>query len=370
MSTIDTTLALRLLESARSVLPLVEVRAASLEDELRARNGEPVRAQVAARLADGTFRVLIDGKAFKLALPPEVKTGDVLQLRVLPREAQPPLPPAGAPAQRPETLSSGAQFLARVLAQPAREPPRQSTPVLDVPPSRPEEMPEPLARAVERSGVFYESHQARWLEGEFPLQRLLEEPQALLNRQPAAVKPEAPLAALKPDALAQPSLPVSPQPVDAAVETIEPLLAQPAASAVIATDSGERVQSMSSEAAYEAMPIVRQQLDALDTRQLTWLGDVWPGQPMRWQIAEEPDSHSEEVESRAWHSRFSLTLPALGEVAADLTLQGARIGLRLAARDPASATLMRSACADLVQALQSAGLGIDRCEVFCDERGS
>src|SRR5690554_1861362 len=82
---IETRLLARLLATARTVTALGAVPAVREVGEEPAQ--QQMRAQVAARLADGTFRVLVDGKPLKLALPSNVEPGDVIELRVVNRAA-------------------------------------------------------------------------------------------------------------------------------------------------------------------------------------------------------------------------------------------------------------------------------------------
>jgi len=358
----DTKLVLRLMETARSVTPLVAVTASSFDLPQEPSAGDAVRAQVATRLADGNFRVIIDGKAFKLALPADVRPGDILQLRVAPRSAERPRASESAPQPSGGTLSSAGRALANVLSQPPADPPHQTKPVLHDPPTRPDDLPEPLARAVERSGVFYESHQARWVEGEYPLQRLLEEPQAAIGGHEAvAVTEEVIVAAEKAVVASPPSAhAVRVDPRDAQAST--PLAAQGSG-----TKEPEAIAARAEGIAREALPLVRQQLDTLETRQLVWVGDIWPGQPMRWEIGEQPESGGESRESAEWCSRFKLCLPSLGDVGAELVLSGARIRIRLSAREPASAAMMRAAGAELIGAFHAAGLQTVGCKVDCDD---
>ena len=90
---IETRLLARLLATARTVTALGAVPATR---EVGAEQSELVRAQVTARLADGTFRVLVDGRSVKLALPADVKPGDVVELRVVNRGLGTPADGSGA----------------------------------------------------------------------------------------------------------------------------------------------------------------------------------------------------------------------------------------------------------------------------------
>jgi hypothetical protein len=371
---IDTKLVQDLLASARAVTPLTALRAASFDlDRQSHEAAHIVRAQVTARLPDGTFRVVVDNTAHRMALPPEVRPGDVVELRVLPRSPERALSRPAAAATT-ETLSSAGQVLARVLAQPRGEPPRQSEPVLPMPPSKPEELHAPLARAVERSGVFYESHQARWVEGEYPLQRLLQEPQAAL-RPRAVTRIEPAAAGPAENAAVQERLPLPEKPAGALPAPVPATQAEaferPALEATPLASASPSMQEPAEADApsvpNEALSLVRQQLDTLETRQLTWLGEIWPGQTMRWDIGEDAGRAPDDAEPGQWRSRFEVSLPSLGSVTAEMQLIGSQLRLRLLAQDPATAARMRSAASELAEALQASGLRLCACDVECHE---
>ncbi len=346
---IETRLLARLLATARTVTALGAVPATR---ELGAEQSELVRAQVAARLADGTFRVLVDGKPVKLALPADVKPGDVVELRVVNRRPGAQVDASGARGDA-AALSSTGRLISTLLSATTAAPQRQATPILELPPAAPAELPGPLARAVERSGMFYESHQARWVEGDYPLERLLQEPQ---NNLAAASK--APMQ----------------DPGDPGRASAQQSVAVPAALA-----SGKEAASQGSSAARpadeaqsqlvarEALPLVRSQLEALDSRHITWLGQIWPGQPMRWEIEADDSSRREPDREPAWNTRFSLELPALGEIGANMALAAGGVRVHLRAQNVEAAALMRAAGAELTQALIAAGVAPVHVEVSCDE---
>lgn len=81
----------------------------------------------------------------------------------------------------------------------------------------------------------------------------------------------------------------------------------------------------------ELRPLVQQQLDAAATQRMAWHGEVWPGQPLDWQIEPDdrrPDAGPTEAE-RGWTTSLRLVTPRLGEIDARLSLtpQGARISI-------------------------------------------
>jgi hypothetical protein len=364
---IETRLLARLLATARTVTALSAVPALR---ETGAEQSELVRAQVAARLADGTFRVLVDGRPLKLALPADAKPGDVVELRVVNRGA-------GAQGDGPvargdaSALSSAGRFISTLLSTTSSAAPQQAKPILEVPPTAPAELPGPLARALERSGMFYESHQARWVEGDYPLERLLQEPQNAQNalattgsKAPAQDSADPERSSAQQSATSLPSAHSSAK--DAPSRSPSAPAASPADEAreqLVARDA----LPLSARDARDALPLLRSQLEALDSRHITWLGQIWPGQPMRWEIEADDSSRREPDREAGWNTRFSLELPALGEIGADMALAHGGIRVHLRARTADSAALMRAAGAELTQALIAAGVAPVHIEVRCDE---
>jgi hypothetical protein len=347
---IETRLLARLLATARTVTALSAVPATR---ELGAEQSELVRAQVAARLADGTFRVLVDGKPVKLALPADVKPGDMVELRVVNRRPGAQVDASGARGDA-AALSSAGRLISTLLSTTTAAPQRQATPILELPPVAPAELPGPLARAVERSGMFYESHQARWVEGDYPLERLLQEPQnnlsATASRTPMQDAGDAGHASAQ-QSVAAP----------AALANGKDAASQGSSAARPADEAQSQV------VAREALPLVRSQLEALDSRHITWLGQIWPGQPMRWEIEADDSSRQEPDREPAWNTRFSLELPALGAIGADMALAAGGVRVHLRAHNVEAAALMRAAGAELTQALIAAGVAPVHVEVSCDE---
>lgn len=109
-----------------------------------------------------------------------------------------------------------------------------------------------------------------------------------------------------------------------------------------------------------AQPIVHQQLEALDTRQIQWQGQVWPGQMMEWEIQEDTPQQTQENEDNAprWSTRLHLELPSLGGVTAHLALDQHGVKVEFAAEDGSTATLMRSEIASLASSMEASGLKV------------
>ncbi|WP_175856423.1 flagellar hook-length control protein FliK [Burkholderia anthina] len=250
-----------------------------------------------------------------------------------------------------------------------------------------------LAQAVSESGLFYESHLAQWLAGQRPLAALLREPQARLAApgQAAAdgaqldtsdvldelLAPRSPLPATArnaeqpggtmPNALAQNAAAGARQYAasGAAGMAADPLgehadLRWTPARAELAAVSADPQPQTAAAVHPDAVPIVRQQLDALATDQFRWSGEAWPGARLDWTI--EPDepggraSHGDDAgDGIAWRTRLTLTLPSLGTVDAELVLNGAQLVARLRANSTGAVRLTRNEAA-LRQRFEGSGL--------------
>lgn len=258
-----------------------------------------------------------------------------------------------------------------------------------------------LAQAVSESGLFYESHLAQWLAGQRPLAALMREPQARLTAALAPADPDAAqhgstdvldeLLAQRPPlptparATAQAGPPAQggapardpAQTLPAAArqgaslpsDTADPLGAHadprwtPARAELAAASSDPQAQTLA-PVHPAAVPLVRQQLDALATDQFRWTGEAWPGARLDWTI--EPDDPGSRAsrgggddagDGIAWRTRLTLTLPSLGTVDAELVLNGAQLVARLRANQTGADRLARHEAA-LRQRLEGSGLRV------------
>ena len=106
-----------------------------------------------------------------------------------------------------------------------------------------------------------------------------------------------------------------------------------------------------------ALPLVRHQLATLETRLVTWDGDVWPGQSARIQIAED-DAGNAPHDASMWRTRLTLNLPALGPIDAILSMQGDTVQLHLSVGVADSAPALRASQHDLAGALEQRALSL------------
>ncbi len=119
---------------------------------------------------------------------------------------------------------------------------------------------------------------------------------------------------------------------------------------------------------------MRQQLEVLANQGFAWQGEAWPGADMRWEVRRHPGDEGDEDGVRAghWSTRLNLSLPALGDVQARLTLAGDQLVMRLAAPD--SAPRLEGAVETLRARLLAQGLRASRIAVVerddADEDGT
>ncbi|VWD23949.1 flagellar hook-length control protein FliK [Burkholderia lata] len=257
-----------------------------------------------------------------------------------------------------------------------------------------------LAQAVSESGLFYESHLAQWLAGQRPLAALMREPQARLAAALAPADPDAALHGstdLLDELLAQrPPLPAAARataqpgtPAQGGASARDLAQALPAGArqgASLPPDTADllgehpdtrwtparaELASASSDSQAQtlatvhpaAVPLVRQQLDALATDQFRWTGEAWPGARLDWTI--EPDDPGNRAprgdvdagDGIAWRTRLTLTLPSLGTVDAELVLNGTQLVARLRANQAGADRLTRHEAA-LRQRLEVSGLKV------------
>lgn len=293
--------------------------------------GERLPAYVLASLPNGRFQVQIQDQVLDMNLPRNSEPGEQIELTfisssprltfALTNDLARTLPPSSG-----VTLSDTAKFLGALLQQSGTgaeltSPLAKVVPVLAGAPTSAQDFAVALRSAVSQSGLFYESHQAQWVNGARSIETLRQEPQA--NLPPLASASGGPAPSVD-DKLALDMMSTVKDPV-------HPL----------------------------AQPLVQQQLETLDTRQIQWQGQVWPGQDMDWQI-EEDNSHGANAEDEAprWRTHLHLDLPGLGGVTARLALDGKGVRVEMNAERSDSAAMLRQDILSLADAMEASGLKV------------
>ncbi|SFM98663.1 hook-length control protein FliK [Formivibrio citricus] len=339
-------------------------------DQLLLTVGERVQATVTDQLPNGRFAVLIKDQLLDLNLPRNTQPGEQLELVVAGKEPRLTFllsqslqteiknQPAGV------ALSQTARLLGDLVGQQQvgnkAATVQQSAPLFeDIP--HPEKLASQLASRLAESGLFYESHQAEWVNGERPLQSLLREPQAQFAERKA---------------------------LDAAQVTNAAKQMQVAqfgntASFALQEKGGETLKAevMPQPAQLQGQPeqtvrhIVQQQVQLLESHPLVWQGQAWPGQTLQWQLEVENEreaGQSEGEPQRTWQTRLDMNLPRLGEVGVVATLRGGQFTLRFEASNENTVSLLQRSQSILAGRFEAAGLLLVMSQVHhhVDETGN
>ncbi|MDE2365606.1 MAG: flagellar hook-length control protein FliK, partial [Betaproteobacteria bacterium] len=325
--------------------------------------GQHLQATVQARLSSGEFAVMLhsqdrgalDGLAWHMKLPARAQPGDIFNLVFVAREPRPEFTlTSGIPRDTGSPLLSGTgRFINDLLRRPVfpDDPATvaRSAPLLGAPPGDGVELSLRLAQALGRSGLFYESHQAQWISGTKPFSELLMEPQAQLAGSGSRSR-NADTANTNARAAEDPAVRNTPPVRDFIYsDRAHPDPVHP-----------------------DALALVRQQLDVVETRHIVWQGEAWPGQAFALEAFEEEWREGEGGSSDGgcavpWQTRLRLTLPNLGRVTANLRLHRYGLEVSLTAPDQAATTLLQSGVVSLAQRLEGAGIRLLGMGVNIDE---
>lgn len=281
--------------------------------------GQRVQATIQEQVSPGLFKVQIAGQSMQMQLPGQLKAGNVLELKVM--SATPRLTfslfASSNPIATQEQISSTSRLLSNLAELPLGRTLIESTSgraVWQTAGSAPDsnQLATALKDALGNSGLFYESHQAQWVRGERSTAQLLVEPQNQLDKQADKL-----------------TAPIDGQSVKAATEL--PI-------------------------AKELVPLVQQQLHTLETHQLVWTGQIWPGQQMQWEIQGQPEYQSTQPDERQWSTEMELDLPKLGDVHARLIYSRGSIKLTIQGADAATVALFNQRLPALSMTLSDSGV--------------
>lgn len=199
-----------------------------------------------------------------------------------------------------------------------------------------------LGQQVAHSGVFYESHLARWFNGHYTEDQLREEPHNKRHAEDGnrATTPQLPRFMPAARVLARGTAFMSPGSSD------DPCGGEDADSEGLIDD--------------RLLPVVRQQLDVLSSSIFRWQGQAWPGVDMQWQIhaVDEDTDEARETDDTAaqrFSTRLSLDLPRLGRLEIVLELVGEHIDVYACAASERGSAALQPATAALEQRFQQAG---------------
>ncbi|MDD2702204.1 MAG: flagellar hook-length control protein FliK [Sideroxydans sp.] len=306
------------------------------QNALKLEVGQQVAATVQAKVAADVFQVKVANQTIQMQLPAFVRSGDQVTLQVV--SLQPKLTFSFAASNNPlstsEQLGSTARLLSSLSQQPVRQdyvPATRREPLWIGERSAPDtaQLAGRLHQSLSHSGLFYESHQAQWIAGTRSTPQLMQEPQNQA-RAPAA------------------------QP--AATPAATPVGAPPAA--------GVETHTRMPNIPEHLQPIVQQQLQALENKQVVWMGQAWQGQDMRWEVREEnARSGNDAKDQKQWVTELHLDLPKLGGVTARLSMNGNAVSLKFEVADDQTARTMENASAQLLASLSAHGVPVQQTRI-------
>lgn len=323
--------------------------------------GQQLQGAVQSKISEGLFKVQVAGEMLQMRLPANIQSGDVIKLEVL--AIQPRITfgmvASTNPLSTPEQIGSTARLLANLAELPIERPIVQQLGNKAVWPAAQQvpdtkQLAEGLREALGKSGLFYESHQAQWVRGERSTSQLLQEPQNLLTGKNilfTVAEQRATASANATSGFSENGPPVS-----------GAGFGQDKASA---TQELASTQNMAKSAGDTAMPVakelvhlVQQQLHTLEQHHMVWMGQVWPGQQMQWEIQGQPEHQARQQDERQWSTEVELALPRLGDVHARLVFAENRLRLTLNAADSATVDLFTRALPRLKNSLADAGIAL------------
>lgn len=278
--------------------------------------GQQIQGTVQSQISAGLFKVQVAGQTLQMRLPGVLQSGDVINLQVISTTPRLTFGIAASsnPLSTPELIGSTARLLSNLADLPLERPVIQQlagATIWQASAAAPDikQLADALRTALANSGLFYESHQAQWIRGLRSTAQLLVEPQNHLLEQPLT-------------SLNSPS-------------------------------SAPRPEN-SSTIPKELMQLVQQQLHTLENHQLTWVGQVWAGQEMQWEIQGQPEQKPNPAEEqRQWSTEMELALPKLGDVHARLVFTQGEVRLTLHAADTSTVSLLNKNLPKLGAALDS-----------------
>lgn len=286
--------------------------------------GEHITATVQQLLPNGVYKATVGNREITLALPFAARPGDSLELEVVEHNGKMALALVsgkkdgdGKGGQQGQSFSTSFSQTGKMISEIFSQTQNQGTqqagqsqflqqggfnPTVNqkmqglllnnnqalsgnkIPPDA-AELAKNLQSAVSKSGMFYESHQAQWVQGKLSTQQLLQEPQAKFSK------------------------------------LLEHLNLNPN------NNNANANANNLNGIPKDMLPVVQQQLDSLANQQFIWQGQAWNGQQMQWEIDEDEhnDGNNAEQKISRWKTRIKMNMPFLGNLDAELRLTMARV---------------------------------------------
>lgn len=354
-----------LVEATAPANALGSARQESVDRLIRLTLGKEYQAQVLSRLSDGSFLVKVDDAIASMKLPAGSKAGDTLDLTLLATQPRPTFILGKAEAGATTSLSNAGRLIGNMLqlAQQDGMPAAivGKTPLLATPGAGALQIATALQNAVAFSGLFYESHVAQWAAGTRPASALLLEPPAKQSNA-AFTNPTTNGQSLSVDANGNDlgRLMSNVREWVGGERALSDLL-RTTQSKPADADSAAPLIAKQDVSGNEGVKLISLQLDTLEQRRIMWQGELFPGQPLEWEISDDtPEKNPDQAEpEKSWNSTVRFTLPSLGTVSATIRLTGDHVQVQVGTASEEIAATLRSNGKLLADALDSAGSKLD-----------
>jgi hypothetical protein len=357
--------------------------------------GQQLEGKILTQLQDGTYLVRINDATARMSLPVGSRVGDTVPMTLVDTEPRMTFvigADAGAEASGAKaTLSSAGRMIDNLLQ--SAEKGGTSTaiigkaPIVTVPGTGAQQIATALQNTLASSGLFYESHLLQWTDGERSLSDLMHESQ---NQGSFNASARANTSASETTRLLNfvRELGNNGRPIGELIKEVQNQLGTDKDSQRLLsvvkewTDGGRSLadltQVLKSPAGAEnllrqdslspdAARIINQQLNTLENQRIAWQGELWPGQPMEWEVSRDaPDNATPEQAQKSWQSIVRFELPTLGTVSATINLVGEHMYMQVRASSEAAATTLRTHGTELIDAMKQAGTPLDSLTVRKD----
>lgn len=304
--------------------------------------GQQLKGEVLAALGGGRFSVQVAGQIFEFLLPKGIRRGDLINLFYITDEPQQTFLMARFGRSGDAKVSDTGRWLSGFLGEVTGQLPAQSTmgilrTLLIEPTTDAQLLGRVLQQGLRDSGLFYESHLARWFGGGYSLEELLKEPQGQLSPRLLTTEKHGMVST---EALARASVRTG------STEIMEAVFQKAGSSMAHEGIADQRT-----------LTIISEQLTALQNSRLLFSGDLFPGQQLQWSVAEREAGRSPSGKrERSWETSVTVSLPNLGGVTARLSLDGNHVAIRISATDDQSVLILEKGKLQLTEQLEGAGL--------------
>lgn len=334
--------------------PLISASTDASNPATKLEPGQQVQGSVQSKISEGLYKVQVAGQTLQVRIPGNILSGDVIKLVVISTQPRITFSMVAStnPLSTPEQIGAAARMLSNLAELPLERPIVQQLGSKAVWQA---EQPVPdtkllagaLRETLGKSGLFYESHQAQWVRGQRSTDQLLEEPQNVLTgKLPASADQQTASSANSTTAI--PDTQLMQEPLKDSISMGATKLGQ--------TDSTGNDVAL--PVAKELLNLVQQQLHTLEHHHLVWMGQIWPGQQMQWEIQGEPEHQAQQEDERQWSTEMELALPKLGDIHAHLVFAESGLRLTLHAVDSKTVELFSRALPLLKNSLDNADISL------------